>query len=195
MPTMTERAAERLRRMPSAPDLQKRQRLQALSGVARGPTRHRHDVAAALGGPRHRVAAGLTAYAQGGIEHALSDHVPRPTRPRRITATARTALPARWPTPTGVPSDGHLRTWSAAPPQVPSSYPRVYARVRGARRAKPKRPRPSHETNGRRSCPQSPPPCPPRSPSSAGGVARASPCQSSRRTTPGSACRPSPAGG
>jgi transposase len=144
MPTMTESAAELLRRMKSEPDLKKRQRLQALYWVASGQTRHRQDVAAALGVHRHRVAAWFTAYAQGGIEHALSDHVPRPPMPRRITETALTALKARWHTPTGFPSDGHLRTWLAEQHQVQWSYSSVYAFGRGALRAKPKRPRPSH---------------------------------------------------
>jgi transposase len=151
MPTITESAAELLRRMKSEPDLKKRQRLQALYLVASGQTRHRQDVAAALGVHRHRVAARFTAYAQGGIEHALSDHVPRPTMPRRITETALTALQARLQTPTGFPSYGHIRTWLAEQHQVQLSYSSVYALVRGELRAKPKRPRPSHEKKVRRS--------------------------------------------
>jgi hypothetical protein len=127
MPTITESAAELLRRMKSAPALKKRQRLQALSLGARGQTRHRQDVAAALGVHRHRGAAWLTASAQGGLEHALSYHVPRPTMPRRITETALPALHARLHTPPGFPSDGHLRTWLAAQQQVQLAYSSVYA--------------------------------------------------------------------
>jgi hypothetical protein len=175
MPTITESAAELLRRMTSAPDRKQRQRLQALSWVASGQMRHRQDVAAALGVHRPRVAAWLTASAQGGIAPARSDHVPRPTMPRRLTETALTALQARWHTPTGVPSDGHIRTWWAEQHQVQRSYSSVYAFVRGALRAKPKRPRPSHEKHVRRSCPKSPPPCPPSAPSSSRGIARTSP--------------------
>jgi transposase len=150
MPTITESAAELLRRMKSEPDLKKRQRLHALYLVASGQTRHRKDVAAALGVHRHSVAAWLTAYAQGGIEHALSYHVPRPTIPRRITETALTALTAQLQTPTGFPSYGHIRTWLAEQHQVQLSYASVYALVRGELRAKPKRPRPSHEKKVRR---------------------------------------------
>jgi transposase len=145
MPPVTESATEILRRMKSEPDSKKRQRLHALYLVASGQARHRKEVAAALGVHRHSVAAWFTAYAEGGIEPTLQYHVPRPTRDRRLTDTALTALKAQLHTPEGFPSYGHIRTWLAEQHQVQLSYSSVYALVHNELRAKPKRPRPSHE--------------------------------------------------
>jgi transposase len=145
MPSVTESAAERLRRMKSEPDLKKRQRLHALYLVASGQARHRKDVAQTLGVHRHSVAAWFAAYAAGGIEQALRYDVPHPTRVRRMTETALTALKEQLRTPAGFASYDHIRTWLAEQHQVQLSYSSVYALVRGELRAKPKRPRPSHE--------------------------------------------------
>jgi transposase len=150
MPPITESAAERVRRMQAEPDSKTRQRLHALYLVASGQARHRKAVAVTLRVHRHSVAAWFAAYAAGGLEQALRYDVPRPTRSRRITETALTALTAQWQTSRGFPSSGALRTWLAEHPQVPLSYASVYALVRGALRAKPKRPRPSHEKKVRR---------------------------------------------
>ena len=144
MPTITESAVELLRRMKSEPDLKKRQRLHALYLVASGQARHRQEVAKTLGVHRHSVAAWFAAYTAGGLEQALQYHVPTPMR-RRLTETALTALKAPLQTPAGFPSYGHIRTWLAEQSQVQLSYSSVYALVRGELRAKPKRPRPSHE--------------------------------------------------
>jgi hypothetical protein len=57
LPRMTESADELQRRRKSAPDLQQRPRLHALSLVARGQARQRQEMAARLGVQRHRVAA------------------------------------------------------------------------------------------------------------------------------------------
>jgi hypothetical protein len=175
MPTITESAAELVRRLQDEPDGKKRQRLHALDLVASGQARHRKTVAAMLRVHRHRVAAGFAAYTAGGLEQALQYHVPTPTRSRRITETALTALKAQLQTPAGFPSYGHIRPWLAAQHPVQLSYSRVYALVRGALRAKPKRPQPSHEKKVRRPCPNSPPPYPPSSLSSSRGIAMAFP--------------------
>jgi transposase len=145
MPPITESPAALLRRMQDEPDSKKRPRLHALYLVASGQARHRQDVAAALGVHRHSVAAWCAAYAAGGIEQALRYDVPRPTRVRRMTETALTALQEQLRTPTGFASYGHIRAWLAEQHQVHLSYSSVYALVRGELRAKPKRPRPSHE--------------------------------------------------
>jgi transposase len=150
MPTITESAAELVRRMQDEPDGKKRQRLHALYLVASGQARHRKEVAAMLHVHRHSVAAWFAAYTAGGLEQALQYQVPQPTRSRRITETALTALKAQLQTPTGFPSYGHIRTWLAEQYQVQLSYSSVYALVRGELRAKPKRPRPSHEKKVRR---------------------------------------------
>jgi hypothetical protein len=150
MPTGTESAAELVRRRKSAPDIKKRHRLHALSLVASGQARHRNEVAAALGVHRHRVAAGCAAYAAGGVDQALQDDVPRPTRVRRLTDTALTALKEPLRAPAGVARSGHSRPWFAEQPQGHWSSSRVYALGRGELRAKPKRPRPSHEKTARR---------------------------------------------
>jgi transposase len=144
MPSITENATELLRRMKGEHDVKKRQRLHALYLVASGQARHRKEIAAALGVHRHSVAVWLAAYAAGGIENALRYHVPRPSRTRRLTATALTALKDQLHTPAGFASYGHIRTWLAEQHQVQLSYSSVYALVRGELRAKPKRPRPSH---------------------------------------------------
>lgn len=145
MPTVLESAAALLRRMQSEPDVKKRQRLHALYLVARGQARHRQDVAKTLGVHRHRVAVWFAAYAAGGLEQALRYDVPRSARARRLTEPALAALKTHLQTPAGFPSYGHIRTWWAEHQQVHVSYASVYALVQGARRAKPKRPRPSHE--------------------------------------------------
>jgi transposase len=145
MPTITESAAELVRCMQDEPDGKKRQRLHALSLVASGQARYRTEVAATLRVHRQSVAAWFAAYTAGGLEQALRDHVPTPPRNRRLTETALSALTAPWQTPTGFPRSGHIRTWLAEQQQVQLSYARVYALVRGELRAKPKRPRPSHE--------------------------------------------------
>jgi transposase len=150
MPPLTESTAALLQRMKSEPDVKKRQRVHALYLVASGQARHRKDVAAALGVHRHSVAAWFAAYAAGGIEQALRDDVPRPTRARRMTDTARTALTEQLRTPEGFASYGHIRTWLAEQHQVHLSYSSVYALVRGELHAKPKRPRPSHAKKVRR---------------------------------------------
>lgn len=92
MPTITESTAELRQWMKSAPDGQKRQWLPALYLVVSGQARHRKEVAAALGVHRHSVAAWFAAYAVGGVDQALQSDVPRPTRARRMTDTALTAL-------------------------------------------------------------------------------------------------------
>jgi transposase len=145
MPLITESPAALLRRMQDEPDGKKRQRVHALYLVASGQARYRKDVAAALGVHRHSGAAWFAAYVVGGIEQALRYDVPRPTRTRRMTDTALTALKEQLQTPAGFASYGHIRTWLADQHQVQLSYSSVYALVRGALRAKPKRPRPSHE--------------------------------------------------
>jgi transposase len=150
MPTITESAAELVRRMQDEPDSKKRQRLHALYLVASGQARHRKEVAVTLRVHRHSVAAWFAAYAAGGVEQALRYDVPRPTRSRRITETALTALTAQLQTARGFPSYGAIRTWLAEQHQVQLSYSSVYALVRGELRAKPKRPRPSHEKKVRR---------------------------------------------
>jgi transposase len=150
MPIITESAAELVRRMQDEPDGKKRQRLHALYLVASGQARHRKEVAATLRVHRHSVAAWFAAYTAGGLEHALRYNIPQPTRSRRITDTALTALKAQLQTPTGFPSYGHIRTWLAEQHQVHLSYSSVYALVHGVLRAKPKRPRPSHEKKARR---------------------------------------------
>ena len=150
MPIITESAAELVRRMQDEPDRKKRQRLHAFSLVASGHARHRKEVAATLRVHRHSVAAWFAAYTVGGLEQALRYNVPQPTRSRRITDTALTALKARLQTPTGFPSYGHIRTWLAEQYQVQLSYSSVYALVRSELRAKPTRPRPSHKKKARR---------------------------------------------
>lgn len=145
MPTITESAAELLRRMKSEPDGKKRQRMHALYLVASGQAPHRKDVAKLLGVYRHSVAAWFAAYAAGGMEQALQYDVPRPARARRMTETALTALKTQLQTPAGFPSYGHIRTWLAEHHQVHLSYSSVYALVHGELHAKPKRPRPSHK--------------------------------------------------
>jgi hypothetical protein len=139
MPTITERAAALVRLMQDEPDGKKRQRLHALSLVASGQARHRHS-----------VAAWFAAYTAGGLEQALQYHVPTPTRSRRITETALTALKAPWQTPAGFPSSGALRPGLAEPHPVHVSSSSIYALVRGELRATPKRPRPSHAKKVRR---------------------------------------------
>jgi hypothetical protein len=150
MPIITESAAELVRRMQDEPDGKKRQRLHAFSLVASGHARHRQEVAATLRVHRHSVAAWFAASTVGGLEPARRYNVPQPTRSRRLTDTALTALKAQWPTPTGFPSYGHIRPWFAAQYQVQVSYSSVYVLVRSELRAKPNRPRPSHEKKVRR---------------------------------------------
>jgi hypothetical protein len=62
-----------------------------------------------------------------------------------MTDTALMALKEHLRTPAGFASYGHIRTWLAEQHQVNLSYSSVYALVHGELRAKPKRPRPSHE--------------------------------------------------
>jgi transposase len=145
MPTITESAAALVRRMQDEPDGKKRQRLHALYLVASGQARYRPEVAATLRVHWHSVAAWFAAYTAGGLEQALRYTVPTPTRSRRLTETALAALKAQLQTPTGFPSYSHIRTWLAEQDQVQLSYSSVYALGRGELRAKPKRPRPSHE--------------------------------------------------
>ena len=95
MPTITESAGELVRRMQDEPDGKKRQRLHALYLVASGQARYRQEVARILQVHRHSVAAWLAAYTAGGLEQALRYAVPQPTRSRRLTETARTALKAQ----------------------------------------------------------------------------------------------------
>jgi hypothetical protein len=86
-----------------------------------------------------------------GGDQALQYDGPRPRRARRMTDTALTALKEHLRAPAGGASYGHIRTGLAEQHQVQLSYSSVYAVVRGERRAKPKRPRPSHEKkSGRR---------------------------------------------
>jgi hypothetical protein len=66
MSTMVESADEWPRRMQSAPDSKKRQRLHALYWAASGQARHRQAIAALLGVHRPSVAAWFAAYAEGG---------------------------------------------------------------------------------------------------------------------------------
>jgi Homeodomain-like domain-containing protein len=114
MPTITESAAELVRRLQDETDGKKRQRWHALYLVASGQARHRQAVAAMLHVHRHSVAAWLAAYATGRVAQALRYDVPGPTGSRRITETALTALKAPWQTSGGFSSYGAIRTWLAA---------------------------------------------------------------------------------
>jgi transposase len=144
MPRITESADELQRRMKSEPDIKKRQRLHAFYLVASGHARYRQEIAALLGVHRHSVAAWFTAYAQGGLDHALSYQVPTPPVHQRITATALTALQDKLNEPQGFAGYDHIRIWLAEEHQVTLAYSSVHALVRYKLRAKPKRPRPSH---------------------------------------------------
>ena len=66
MPRIIASANELQRRMHSARDLKKRQRLHALYLAASGQARHRQEIAARLGVHRPSVAAWLRASATGG---------------------------------------------------------------------------------------------------------------------------------
>ena len=111
LPRIIESADAWQRRMQSELDLQKRQRLHALSLAASGQAHHRQKIAALLGVHRHSVAAWCRAYAQGGLDHALRSQRPIPPRPQRITATAWTALQETLQDPHGFAGYRQMRTW------------------------------------------------------------------------------------
>ena len=144
MPTIVERADELQQRMKSEPDLKKRQRLHAFYLAARGQARYRQEIAVLLGVHRHSVASWFAAYAEGGLDHALSYQVPTPPVHRRITEAALTALPAKLHDPHGFAGYHQIRLWLAEEHHVTLSYSSVHALVRYKLRAQPKRPRPSH---------------------------------------------------
>ena len=144
MPTITESAPELQRHMKREKDIKKRQRLHALYLVASGQARHRQTVATLVGVHRHSVAAWFEAYAQGGLDQALSYRVSTPPVHRRITDAALTALQAKLNDPQGFAGYNQIRTWLAEQHQVTLSYSSVHALVRYKLHAKPKRPRPSH---------------------------------------------------
>jgi transposase len=144
MPRITESADELQRRMKSEPAPKKRQRLHALYLAASGHARHRQEIAALLGVHRHSVAAWFTAYAAGGLDHALRYQVPKPPVHQRITPTALTALQDKLNDPQGFASYHQIRLWLAQEHQVTLAYLSVHELVRYKLRAKPKRPRPSH---------------------------------------------------
>jgi transposase len=143
MPRMTERANELPRRMQRAPDRKKRPRLHAFSLAASGQARQRQEIAALLGVPRHRMAAWLKAYAEGGLDHALYSQGPRPPIHPRSTATALTALPEKRNAPHGFAGSHPMRVWLAEEPQVTWASSSVHALVRDKLHAKANRPRPS----------------------------------------------------
>jgi transposase len=150
LPTITESADELQRRMKSETDLKKRQRLHALYLVASGQARYRKDVAPLLGVHRHSVAAWFDAYAEGGLEQALRYQGATPPVHRRITAAAFTALQDKLKDPHGFAGYDQIRIWLAEAHQVTMAYSSVHALVRYKLRAKPKRPRPSHEKKARK---------------------------------------------
>jgi hypothetical protein len=145
LPPIHESAEELPQRLKSDYDIKKRQRLHALYLVASGQAQHRKDVAALLGVHRHSVAAWFDADAAGGVERALHYQVSLPPVHRRITDTALTALQAKLNDPQGFASYDQIRVWLAEAPQVVLSYSSVHTLVRYKLKAKPKRPRPSHE--------------------------------------------------
>jgi transposase len=144
MPRITESADELQRRMKSEPDLKKRQRFHAFYLAASGQARQRQEIAALLGVHRHSVAAWVAAYAEGGVDRALSSQRPLPAVHRRITETALTALQAKLNDPHGFAGYNQIRLWLAEEHHVTLSYSSVHALVRYRLRAKSKRPRPSH---------------------------------------------------
>jgi len=150
LPRITESAHELQQRMKSEPDFKKRQRLHALYLAASGHARHRQDIAALLGVHRHSVAAWFKAYAEGGIDRALSYQVPLPPVHQRMTATALTALQEKLNDPHGFAGYHQIRVWLAEEHQVTLAYSSVHALVRYKLHAKPKRPRPSHEKKARK---------------------------------------------
>ena len=101
MPSITASADALHQRLKQEKDVQKRQRLQALSLAASGRAHHRHAIADLLGVHRPSVAAWFEAYAAGGIDKMLSDQVLRPPLRQRITAPALTALQAKLQDPHG----------------------------------------------------------------------------------------------
>ena len=144
MPHISESADALQRHMKSESDLKKRPRLHAFYLAASGQARHRQEIAALLGVHRHSVAAWFTAYAQGGLDHALSYQVPSPPVHQRITAPALRALQDKLNDPQRFAGYDHIRVWLAEEHQVTLAYASVHALVRYTLRAKPKRPRPSH---------------------------------------------------
>ena len=93
---------------------------------------------------RHSVAAWFAAYAEGGLDHALSYQVSLPPVPQRITTTAVTALQEKLQDPHGFAGYHQIQVWLAEEPQVTLAYASVHALVRYKLQAKPKRPRPAH---------------------------------------------------
>jgi transposase len=150
MPTITESAAELQHRMKHEKDFKKRQRLHALYLAASGHARHRQTIATLLGVHRHSVAAWFAAYAQGGLEQALSYRVSTPPVHRRMTDVALSALQAKLQEPHGFAGYHQIRIWLAEQHQVTLSYSSVHALVRDNLHAKPKRPRPSHAKKTRK---------------------------------------------
>ena len=150
MPTITESATELQHRMKSEKDFKKRQRLQALYLAVSGHARHRQPIATLVGAHRHSVAAWFDAYAQGGLEQALSYRVSTPPVHRRMTDAALTALQVKLNDPHGFAGDNQIRLWLAEQPHVTLSSSSVHALVRYKLHAKAKRPRPSHAKKTRK---------------------------------------------
>jgi transposase len=94
-------------------DRKKRQRLHALSLAASGQARHRRTIATVLGVHRHRVAAWVQAYAEGGLAQARSSRVAKPPVHRRMTDAAWTALHAQLTDAQGCAGYTQMRTWLA----------------------------------------------------------------------------------
>jgi hypothetical protein len=149
-PTITDSADALHQPMKQEKDVQKRQRLQALSLAASGRAHHRQESADLLGVQRQSVAAWFAASAAGGIDKRRSDQVPRPPLRQRITAPALTALQAKLQDPHGCARSHPMRLWWAEEHQVSLASARVHALVRDKRHAKPQRPRPAHGNTGPR---------------------------------------------
>src|SRR5262249_15997702 len=122
MPCITESADELQRRMKSEADLKKRQRLHAFYLAASGQARYPQEIAVLLGVHRHSVAAWFAAYAEGGLDHALSYQVPIPPIHQHLTATALTALQDKLNDPQGFAGYQQIRLWLAAEHQVTLAY-------------------------------------------------------------------------
>jgi hypothetical protein len=154
MPTITESAAilPQHRKQEKAP--KKRQRLQALYVVARGPARYRQEIADLRGVQRQSVAAWCAAYAAGGVDQRRSSQVPLPPLRQRMTSTTWTARHERFQEPRGCAGDTPIRTWLAEQHPVHLSSAGGYALVRGKVHAQPKRPRPAHGKKARQPCPR-----------------------------------------
>jgi transposase len=144
LPEITESVEDLHQLVKGEKEVQKRQRLQMLYLLKSGQAPSRLEVARMVAVHRHTVGAWLDRYEQGGLSELLRVSKP-PGKAPSVSGPALQALKQRLAQRDGFAGYREIQAYLENEHQIKLRYSSVHTLVRYRLRAKPKRPRPSHQ--------------------------------------------------